>query len=139
MTQEFRSSFRLLLQTTQTYGWNIKKHYGFISSKPPPILQELKEFENDLAELIQNIKFKDIPNHFQIKLQKDLQKIKKDDHLYIPADKTNNYYRVKPAHYEMLLERFIHKSYRRMDSATIAETTRTDLHIAKKTRLGGPN
>ena len=112
-----------------------KETYGFISSKPPPILKELKEFENDLADLIQNIKFKDVPNHFQIKLQKDLQKIKKDDHLYIPADKTNNYYRVKPAHYELLLERSIHKSYRRMDSATIAETTRTDVNIAKQLDL----
>ena len=46
--------------------------------------------------------------------------------------KTNNYYRVKSAHYEMLLERSIHKSYRRMDRATIAEKTRTDVNIAKK-------
>ena len=116
-----------------------KETYGFISSKPPPILQELKEFENDFADLIQNIKFKDVLNHFQIKLQKVLQKIKKDHHRYIPADKTNNYYRAKPAHYELLLERTIHKSYRRMDSATIAETTRTDVKFCKKTRLGGPN
>ena len=69
-----------------------KETYGFISSIPAPILQELKEFENDLAGLIQNIKFKDVPNHFQNKLQKDLQKIKTDDQLYIPADKTNYCY-----------------------------------------------
>ena len=113
-----------------------KETYGFISSKPPPILQELKEFEKDLADLIQNVKFKTI---FKINYKMIYRKIKKDDHLYIPADKTNNYYRELPAHYELLLERSIHKIYRRMDSATIAKTTRTDVDIAKKTRLRGPN
>ena len=29
-----------------------KETYGFISTKPPPIIQELKEFENDLVDLI---------------------------------------------------------------------------------------
>ena len=78
-----------------------KETYGFISRKtlhphpPPPththILQELKEFENNLADLIQNIKFKDVPNHFQIKLKKNRQKIKKDDHLYIKKAINNNF------------------------------------------------
>ena len=42
---------------------------------------------------------------------------------------------MKPAHYELLLERSIYKSYRRMDRATIAETTRTDVNIAKQLDL----
>ena len=32
-----------------------KETYGFISTKPSPIIQELKEFENDPGVLIQNI------------------------------------------------------------------------------------
>ena len=88
-----------------------KKTYGFISTKSPPIIQELKEFENDLVDLIQNIKFKHVPNHFQT--AKNLNHIKKDDHLYIPADKTNNYYRVKPADFEHLLEKSIHMNYKK--------------------------
>ena len=80
-----------------------KETYSFFISRPPPIMQELKEFEKDLVDLIQNIKFRHVvPNHFQNKLQKDLYHIKKDDHLYIPADKTNNYCRVKLADYEQL-------------------------------------
>ena len=49
------------------------------------------------GDLIQNINFRHVPNPFQNKLQNDLYHIKKDDHLYISADKTNKYYRVKPA------------------------------------------
>ena len=72
-----------------------KETYGFVSTKPPPIIQEVKKFENDLVDLIQNIKFRHVPNHFQNKLQKDRNHILIDDHLYIPAyipaDKNNNY------------------------------------------------
>ena len=41
------------------------------------------------------------------------------DHLYIPADKINNYYRVKPADYEQLLEKSVHKNYKKTDRAAI--------------------
>ena len=87
-----------------------KEIYGFISTKPPLILQELREFENDLVDLIQNINFRNVPHHFQNKLQKHLNHIQKDNHLHIPADKPNKYYRVKPADYEHLLEKSIHKN-----------------------------
>ena len=109
--------------------------YDFISTKPPPIIRELKECENDPVDLIQNIKFKHVPNHFQNKLQKDLNHIKKDDHLYIPADKTNNYYRVKPAYYEQVLEKSIHKNYKKTDRSAISNITKTDIHIDKKLDL----
>ena len=112
-----------------------KETYGFISTKPPPIIPELKEFENDLVDLIQNIKFRHVPNHFQNKLRKDINLIKKDDHLYIPADKTNNYYRVKPADYEQLLEKSVRKNYKKTDRAAINDIIKTDIHIAKNLDL----
>ena len=64
-----------------------KETYGFISTTPPPIIQELKEFENDLVDLIQNINFRHVLDHLQNKLQKDLNHIKKDDHLYFQLTK----------------------------------------------------
>ena len=109
--------------------------YGFISAKPPPIIQELKEFKNDLVDLIQNIKFRQVPNNFQNKLQKDLNHVKKDDHLYIPADKTNSYYRAKPADYEHLLEQSIHKNYKKTDRAAVNNIIKADIHMGKKLDL----
>ena len=78
-------------------------------SRIPLYYKELYEFQNDLVDLIQNIKFRYVPIRFQNKMQKDLNHMRKDDHLYIPADKTNNYYRVKPADYEQLLEKSLTK------------------------------
>ncbi|GFS09353.1 inositol hexakisphosphate and diphosphoinositol-pentakisphosphate kinase 2 [Elysia marginata] len=72
-----------------------KETYGFNSSNPPPAIQELKEFENELTELISNIKFKKASiSSFQKRLKKDIDNIKKDDHLYVPADKSCNFYRL---------------------------------------------
>ena len=112
-----------------------KETYGFISTKPPPIIPELMEFENDLVDLIQNIKFRHVPDNFQNKLRKDINLIKKDGHLYIPADKTNNYYRVKPADYEQLLEKSVRKNYKKTDTAAINNIIKADIHVAKNLDL----
>ena len=81
-------------QDTETYGFN--------STKAPSILSKLKDFENDLTKLIESIKFKHISNKFQHQLKNDIDHIKKDDHMYVPAYKTNNYYRIKPNQCEHL-------------------------------------
>ena len=112
-----------------------KGTYGFISTKPPPIIPEHKEFENDLVDLIQNIKFRHVPNHFQNKLRKDINLIKKDEHIYISADKTNNYYREKPAAYEQLLGKSVRKNYKKTDRAAINNIIKADIHIAKNLDL----
>ena len=86
-----------------------KETFGFPSQKPPPILPELKEFEDEIIDMIQNVKFKVNRSTFQSKLQTDLCKVRKDNHLYIPADKTNNYYRIKPELYNHLISKTIQK------------------------------
>ena len=82
-------------------------------------IQEWKEIENNLVHLFQNMKFRHVSNHFQNKLQKDLNYIEKDDHLYISAD------------YEQLLEKSIHENYKKTDRAAI-NISKVDIHIAKK-------
>ena len=64
-----------------------KETYGFNSTKSPPFIPELKEFEDGLALLIENMKFRKFDNEFQKLLRKDLNKIKREKKLLIPADK----------------------------------------------------
>ena len=47
-----------------------KETHGFITTKPPPIIQELKESENDLVDLIPNVKFRLVPNHSKTNYKK---------------------------------------------------------------------
>ena len=47
---------------------NTKDTYGFKSTKNPPPVEELKEFENDMLKMIQSTKFKHINSPFLNKL-----------------------------------------------------------------------
>ena len=54
-----------------------KKTYGSTSTKPTPSIPELKDVEDELALLIENIKFKSTKSNLQCKLKKGLKKFKK--------------------------------------------------------------
>lgn len=41
---------------------------------PPPI-EELKPFEDDMFQIVENVKFKQVRNEFQEKLRRDVKKI----------------------------------------------------------------
>ena len=105
-----------------------KETYGFNSTRPPHFIPELKEFEDGLTSIIEKIKFRKVYNTFQQKLRKDITKIKNDNHLLIPADKTNNYYKLNSEQYETLLNKSYRKSTRslpRQQSRTSQERTKT--------------
>ena len=49
--------------------------YGLKSNKCLPQLKELIPFEDDLVDLVKNIKFRKVRNDFQMKLREDLRKV----------------------------------------------------------------
>ena len=67
-----------------------KETYGFNSTRPPPFIPELKEFEGGLTSIIEKIKFRKLNNTFQQNLRKDITKIKSDNHLLILTDSCRN-------------------------------------------------
>ena len=48
----------------------------------------MKDFEDKLYDLAKNIKFKDVTNSFQTKLNKDIRNIQNEPRVFCPADKT---------------------------------------------------
>ena len=70
-----------------------KETFGFTSTKPTPSHPDLKEFENRMADLIKNVKFKKDTNEFQDKLKNGVLDIKAEPKVFIAAEKTNNYYK----------------------------------------------
>ena len=71
-----------------------KERYGFKTSKPPPYIPELRPFEDGLYDLIGKIKTKTTKCSFQNKLREDMRNVKNSNDIYVPADKTRNYYKV---------------------------------------------
>ena len=62
------------METTESYASG--SAYGLKSNKCPPQLKELIPFEDDLIDLVKNIKFRKVRNNFQMKLHEDLKKLR---------------------------------------------------------------
>jgi len=94
-----------------------KETYGFKSTKNPPPVEELKDFEDDMLKMIQSVKFRQINNPFLNKLKEDTDYLKNETKLLIAADKTTNFYKLEPSTYNELLEKTsqnpIRKHYQR--------------------------
>ncbi|XP_015780428.1 PREDICTED: macrophage mannose receptor 1-like [Acropora digitifera] len=120
---------------------NTKDPYSFKSTKNPPPVEELKQFENDMLKMIQSTKFKQIlSSPFLRKLKDDATRIKNETKLLIAADKTTNFYKLEPCAYNDLLEQNITKPYKKSTTwhrnvqPTIFPTTPTGpkLKLCKK-------
>lgn len=55
---------------------NNNQTFGFKSTKCPPPINELANFENDMMQMVKNIQFRKINNNFQQILKKRYQKDK---------------------------------------------------------------
>ena len=55
-------------------------------------MKELKEFENDMADLIKNIEFRRSSNPLQEQMKKDMKRIRESPDVIVQADKTPNLY-----------------------------------------------
>ena len=68
--------------------------YGFKSNRTPLQHDGPSAFEEDLYNMVKNIKFKNVCSNFQSRLINDVTKINKSPNLFVPADKTNNLYKL---------------------------------------------
>ena len=109
-----------------------KDTYGFKSTKNPPPVDELKEFEDDMLKMVQSTNFIQVNNPFLTKLKNDTEHIKKETKLLIAADKTTNFYKMEPSKYNDLLEQNITKSYKKAHPNTVRDIHTENKKIATK-------
>ena len=125
---EWRTHFYLNPRDTP----NMKENYGFKSLNAPPRTPELRPFEDSLLHLIQNIEFSTISNPYLNTLKNEVKKIEKDPNLIISADKTSNFYKMKPQKYQELLEKNIHKEYKKMNQTAINKVNTSHIEVVNK-------
>ena len=112
-----------------------KETFDFKSIRAPPHVPELIPFRQALVKMLQKIKFRKRSNTFLSDLDKEIQKIAKQKDLIIPADKTTNNYLVPTKKYRTLIEKEIHKNYKKEDPKNVADVNKqhsktvTDLDI----------
>ena len=110
----------------------VKKTYGFKSPNNPPPMEETREFENDIYNLINNIKYKPWHNTFQSEMKKDLEKIRQTKDIIVKADKTDNLYKMSPTNHNKEMVNTISKEYKKCPPIKVEEVTREAAKIARK-------
>ena len=88
-----------------------------------------------MYELVRDIKFKAHKNAFQHKLKEDVTKVTNDPRMYIAADKTTNFYKVDEHTYNELLEKHIHKDYKKTTTEAVKEVSKVDKEIVTKLEI----
>ncbi len=134
------SSFLLL--RVQVSGLQMMKYFSIIHKLHFfPIFEyefARAKFETKMTNMIHNIEFrKPRPSEFQCKLSEHTEAINKDPNLYIPADKTTNFYRMTTDNYKSLLKKSIEKEYKKAPVDTASEINNQAKDIARNLNLSG--
>ena len=112
-----------------------KEKFGFKSNRTPPPDEELAAFENDLWDLVKNLKYRNNTSKFQQELRETVEKIKNNPNLIIPADKTDNFYEVSVEKYEELVRNNVVKTYKKAPRDLVDQTNQEGAKIANKLEL----
>ena len=114
---------------------NVKETSGFKSKNHPAQINELKNFEKQLVDIIPSIKLRDIRDKFQTKMKNDISKRKSYPIIFVPADKTTNMYEMPPDNYKKLLYENITKTYKKSTSRLENSINMEAKYIPKKIKL----
>ena len=88
-----------------------------------------------MFDIVRQLKFRRINNKFQEKIQKDVKTIRNSKQIYVAADKTTNYYKLKKNEYIKLKENSIRKTYKKNNYTVIDSINKEAKQIVKKLKL----
>ena len=109
-----------------------QKHIGLKSQQTPTPVNELAAFENDLIELVKNIKFRTVHNQLQRTLKSDIKLIQQSSKTLTPADKTSNMYRISKEEYNKMRRNAITSTYKKANENIKKRINEKGKEIVKK-------
>ena len=109
----------------------------FPTKKRAPEDKNLIKFENDLYELINNLKFRKYNNLFTQKLNNDLRAIKSTKKVFVFADKSNSIYKVDPDKYKKLMLENVTSIYKKSETNLIKNINTEAKNIVLKNKIKG--
>ena len=104
--------------------------YGFNSTKSPPPIPHMLNFENRLINMINNVKFRKSNCNFQNQPSADIRNIKRSK--LVPADKTTNFYQTESDSYNELLQKNITKTYKKVSHTATSSIEHETKSIVQK-------
>lgn len=112
-----------------------KETFGFKTRNCPPVIEDLRNFEEGMTQIIQKVKFRNIKCQFQKDLNDDISSVKRDNRLFVKADKSTNFYKLEAAKYNQLLNDNITKAYKKADDNQLKKIDTEAKDIAKKFKI----
>ena len=112
-----------------------KENYGFKSIAPAPFVKELKQFEDGLISLVKDIQFEDRHNKFQRKLNLDIKEIKNETRVFVAGDKSTNFHKMAPQKYSEMLDKAIHKEYKKAPPNIVKNIKKSHKQIVTELEL----
>ena len=94
----------------------IPNNYGLKSFHCPPQVKELTDFENELFDLVNAVKFRKTQNQFQKTLKEDMITIKNTPTTLTFADKTTNMYKLTKEEHNKLLTDAVTSTYKKAEA-----------------------
>ena len=92
-----------------------KETFDFKTRNCPPVIEELRNFEEGMAQIIQKVTFREIKCQFQKDLNDDISSVKRENRLFVKADKSTSFYKLDASKYNQLLNDNITKAYKKAD------------------------
>ena len=112
-----------------------KENFGFKTRNNPPVIEELKAFEDGMTKIIQKVKFKNIKCQFQNDLNEDIKSIKSDNRIFVKADKSTIFYKLETTKYNQLLHDNITKTYKKAEKNQLNEIDEKANEITENLRI----
>ena len=103
---------------------NKNQTLGFQSTKCPPPVNELADFDKDMVLMVKKIQFHKINNNFEQKLKEDIKDIKSIDKILVPANKSRNIYKLENDQYCKLLTEGVTKTYKKSNFNKVCNINR---------------
>ena len=100
----------------------MKRTFNLKSKKQAPRVRELDLYEKKLHDMIRSLESRPFSNSFQNNLKSDIRSMAEEERLFVPADKTKNHYLVDKENYTAMLQKEVHKEYKKADEADIKKS-----------------
>ena len=99
-------------------------------------MAELKDFENDMYDLVKNVKFKhNVSSPLQNTLKQNMREMSEENRMYVAADKTSNFYKVTKEKHKQMMHQNVTKEYKKCDDKVVDKVNSEDKKIAEKLEL----
>ena len=112
-----------------------KEKFGFRTTDSPPVMDELIRFEEDVLNLMKNVKFKPASNQLNKKIRRDLNEIRSKQKILVKGDKSRRIFQVAKEDYVKDMTDEITKKYRKANPQLICEVNREAARLTSKLEL----